>query len=110
MHIGAGLSFYAMARRAKLRSRSLSKSQSALHACQKECDWLLCAKWVTHGFMGVAMCTYLISTPLAGHLAPIQATDLIMTDYTIPNHYLAIENSHCFYVVNRKISSGLARA
>ncbi|KAJ6983907.1 hypothetical protein NC653_026664 [Populus alba x Populus x berolinensis] len=65
-HIGAGLSFYAMARRAKLRSRSLSKSQSALHACQKECDWLLVRQMGVTRIHGRAMCTYLISTPWQG--------------------------------------------
>ncbi|KAJ7010165.1 hypothetical protein NC653_000799 [Populus alba x Populus x berolinensis] len=66
MHIGAGLSFYAMARRAKLRSRSLSKSQARFTRVKKSVIGCLCAKWVTHGFMGVAMCTYLISTPWQG--------------------------------------------
>jgi hypothetical protein len=73
MHIGAGLSFYAMARRAKLRSRSLSKSQTALHACQKECDWLLVRQMGdtrTHG-RGHVHLSHL--NTMAGHLAPKQA-------------------------------------
>jgi hypothetical protein len=80
MHIGAGLSFYAKARRAEVRSRSLYKSQSALHACQKECDWLLVRQMGdtrTHGRGHVLVICSLVHlshlNTMAGHLAPKQA-------------------------------------